>query len=267
MKTESLRPLRHSLNSTPGYCHAGRLVLFAIAVHALLVTACNKGPEPLLGVWQYTQNTKVIWVFTANHRFMKWDEVDATYCVQGQFKGRGSSLDMFEQREIGGNPPTQNMQVLLEPDHLSAQFLSDTDLKLTNVISAESGLFKRLNGAKSPSSNLAGVWVSELGTPLTNRFIQRVEKGANESGSDVVASALPETEQLDLRPDGTWTLAAFPLSEKKPLPNGPLPVWWLENGQLRLFIGWPPKVYMELPVRYERDGRVFLGIKGPYRRK
>jgi hypothetical protein len=235
-------------------------VLSLVAI-AFLMTACNKRREvSLRGVWENTKYTNNIWAFTANDRFMKWNWDNPNYHVQGRFNWQGlSSVEMFEQEEVSG------MLVTLEPDSISIESLSETDLKFTSPRQQPGDgaiLFKRLNGEMSPSAKLSGVWVSSPGTPVENRFIQSVK---TESASDAVTSMVPDSEQLDLRRDGTWTIAALPISEKKALPDGPLPVWWMETDQLRLFIGWPPRKYMELPVRFESDGRVFLGRKGPYR--
>ena len=237
-------------------------VIVFLGVTSFLMTACNKAQEvSLRGVWENTRYTNNIWVFTANGRFMKWNWDNLNYHVQGRFNWHGfNSVEMFEQQELSG------MLVTLEPDNISIQSLSETDLRFTSPRQqpGEGGiLFKRLNGERSPSVKLSGVWVSNPGTPVENRFIQSVK---TESGSDAVTSTVPGSEQLDLRPDGTWTIAALPISQQKPLPDGPLPVWWLAGDQLRLFIGWPPTKYMELPVRFESDGRVLFGKKGPYRR-
>jgi hypothetical protein len=235
----------------------------ALAASLFVMTACDNAHEVLLrGVWENAKYTNNIWVFTANGRFMKWNWDNPHYHVQGQFNWQGfSSVEMLGQREING------MLVTLEPDkdNISIESLSETDLKLASPKQQPGEgaiLFKRLNGERSPSAKLSGVWVSDPGTPVENRFIQSVK---TESGSDAVTSTVPDSEQLDLKPDGTWTIAALPISQKRPLPDGPLPVWWVEGDQIRLFIGWPPRKYMELPVRFENDGRVFLGKKGPYR--
>ncbi|HYL83590.1 MAG TPA: hypothetical protein VE263_05105 [Candidatus Angelobacter sp.] len=245
------------------------IAVLAVATGALLVAIrYHRLHAALPGVWQYTQNAKIIWVLTANGRYMKWNTDDPLYGAEGPLKWHGvDNVDLFEQREVGGAFGTPSMQVTLEPDNVGIESLSDTELRVTiwhpHQYPPERGIrFKRLNGAKSPSSRLAGVWVSDPGVPIENRFIQSVGK---QGDSGFVATAVPDSERLEFRSDGTWAFA-LPLSEKNPLPEGPLPVWWLEGDQLQMFVGWPPKAYMKLPVRFENDGRVFFGGKGAYRR-
>lgn len=258
-----------------------------------VVAGCSDQPKDLvIGTWK--SETGRLLIFTDEGRLMTWEleadknskpkrytiitddgsvvrwELGVDRAMRGDFEWRGSrKIEFSPEVKIDGN------LIVLDGNEFSFTFtfLSKDKMKIDEHNADEtlvaSFAVNRIDySSLMIEKRIVGQWKSAPQIPIEKRFIQQMfQSKVGDDGMSPIGGKLnaiePKAEHLIFKSNGTLKIV--------PVADGPHAdesgtvgyYWCIEDDKLKVYFGWPPELSV-YSFKFDDDGQLFLGDKGPY---